>query len=62
MAKKPDVPPEVCVYCEQDLPCVWTVTIGKEPYALCKECPREAEKDFFSYRLRTAEDREKAKG
>lgn len=63
MAKKKQDEPEIecCVYCEHTVPCVWTVTIGACPYALCKECPPEAEKDRFSYRLRTNEDREKAK-
>jgi hypothetical protein len=60
--KKPEDPSEVCVYCEQDTPCVWTVRIGNHPYAMCVECSGEATKDFFSYSMRTAEDRKKAKG
>ncbi len=59
--KKPEEPCEVCVYCEQDVPCVWTVKIGAAPYAMCKDCAGEATKDFFSFCLRTPEDREKAK-
>lgn len=64
MAKKPkdEEPTEICVFCEQDVPCCWTVIVGRCEYALCKECPPEAEKDGFKYRLRTELDRNRAKG
>lgn len=59
--KKPEEPTEVCVYCEQDVPCCWTVRIGACPYAMCKECSGEASKDFFSFSMRTDADRERSK-
>jgi hypothetical protein len=55
--KKPEGPSEICVYCEQDVPCCWTVMIGSCGYAMCKECSGEATKDFFSYSMRTEADR-----
>ena len=57
--KKSDEPTEICVYCEQDVPCCWTVKIGACGYAMCKDCSLEAAKDFFSYSMRTADDRKK---
>jgi hypothetical protein len=66
MAKKNDerpgeIPDEVCNYCNLEVPCAWTVRMGSCEYAMCKNCPKEAEKDFFSYRLRTPQDREDSK-
>lgn len=60
--KEPEAPNEICIYCETDVPCVWTVKVGANGYAMCKDCAPEAQKDFFSFSLRTDEDRKRSKG
>ena len=60
--KKRDVPDERCLYCQQDLPCEWTVTVGNMLYPMCIGCSNEAAKDFFSYSMRKPEDRQESKG
>jgi hypothetical protein len=59
---KPDEPIEGCCYCEHEVHCVWTVKMGLCYYAMCASCAKEAQKDFFSFCLRTDEDRKRSKG
>ena len=40
---------EVCVYCEHDMPCPFTVFFGKSEYACCRLCICEAKKDGFTW-------------
>ena len=59
MSKKPkdETPDESCLYCEHDVPCIWTVRVGACTYPLCKDCTDEARHDNFSYSMRKPEDR-----
>lgn len=59
--KKPNGPLEVCNYCDRDVFCCWTVRMGLCEYAMCEGCTGEAQKDFFSFSIRTDADRERSK-
>jgi hypothetical protein len=58
VAKKDRPPLEVCNYCNHEVVCAWTVRWHACEYAMCEKCCVNAEMDNFSYRMRTAQDRE----
>lgn len=60
--KKPEEPLECCEYCNNLVECCWTVSWGRAEYPMCKDCAPQAQKDFFSFVMRTEAHRRKTRG